>query len=53
MLSAAFDSPQGRGMQGFLDKLASSFGELVEEPVRGWILANDAAAVPAAWHSAM
>lgn len=53
MLSASLNTTQDGGMQSFVDELESSFGERLEDPVRGWVLANDAAAISAAWRSAM
>ncbi len=40
-------------MQGFVEELEASFGGRIEEPIRGWVLANDPDAISAAWRSAM
>jgi len=52
-LSAAMDAATTGGMQGFVESLEASFGELIKEPVLSRVLSNDQLAIAAAWQSAM
>lgn len=53
LLNEAFEEARDSGMQGFLDAIQHAFGELLEEPARGWLLSADPLALRAAWRSAM
>jgi pimeloyl-ACP methyl ester carboxylesterase len=53
LLTAALEVAQDRGMQGFVDTIESAFGDELDDAVRSQILANDPAAIGAAWRSAM
>lgn len=52
-LTEALSTPGDHGMQKMLDELEAAFGERIEDPIREWVLANDPAAIGAAWRSAM
>ena len=49
----ALEAAQTDGMQGFVDVLESAFGDKLSEVSRERVLANDAAALNAAWRSAL
>lgn len=53
MLTAAFEAGRSRGMQGAVESLEAAFDDTIDEPVRGRLLANDPAAMSAAWRSAL
>jgi pimeloyl-ACP methyl ester carboxylesterase len=52
-LSRAANESTERGMIGFVDALESALGTTFPEPIRSWMLANDPAAIRAAWQSAL